>query len=124
LIGAVCAMIAARQLSQVSAYPRGVMAVLQHHVGAAKSELARGIQCDPADVRTHFIAMRHFAAEVPNALMTPGATADPEVARLSQALTAAITRAQAIPEAAQCTALIQPLRAIEQACGDCHRQYR
>jgi hypothetical protein len=124
LIGALCAMIVARQLSLVSAYPRGVMAVLQHHVGAAKSELARATRCDPADVRMHLRALQRVTAEVPTALMTPGASADPEVARLSQALTADIARAQALPGAEQCATLIQPMRAIEQACADCHRQYR
>lgn len=124
VIGAFCGMTATRQLLAARAYPRGVMAVMQQHLVAAKSQLARGSSCDVENLRQPLLRIEQFAPEVQAALLPTAGGSDANIVRLSNALLQTSTAAVKAPVGTDCKLLAAPLHAIEQACVDCHREYR
>lgn len=124
LVGAFCGMTAARQIAAAHAYPRGVMAIVQHHLAAAKLQTQGAGQCDAIKALQHLTSMQSLVPEIPIALSAPAVVVDPHIAELNQALSKAVAAAVSIPRPADCAMLSAPIHAIEQACADCHREYR
>jgi hypothetical protein len=123
-VGAFCGLTAARQIAAAHAYPRGVMAVLQQHLGAAKAQVNGAGQCDAIATRQHLDKLRSFLPELVPALTPPRTPPDPHIQQLTEALGAAVDRSLATPVPADCAALAPPIRDVNQACDDCHREYR
>lgn len=118
LIGALVAFSAANALHQRNAWPRGVMAVLQHHQAELR-RLQRSGRCDAAAMATHFRRLAETGSDI--APSQPGEAPDfyeqaKQFGQLTQQL------AQQPP--ADCKALDAPLQQLGDACQGCHRDYR
>jgi cytochrome c556 len=123
-MGAMCGMIATRQIATAHAYPRGVMAVLQRHLGAAKAQVNGAGQCDAIATRQHLETIRRFLPELLPSLTPLNAKPERRIAELHVKLGEAVDRSLATPIPADCAALTQPIRDVEQACTDCHSEFR
>ncbi len=123
-MGAMCGMIATRQIAAAHAYPRGVMAVLQRHLGAAKAQVNGAGQCDAIATRQHLDTIRRFLPELLPSLTPPNTEPEPRIAELNTKLSESVDRSLATPTPPDCAALTQPIRDVEQACTDCHQEYR
>jgi hypothetical protein len=123
-VGAFCGLTAARQIAAAHAYPRGVMALLQQHLGAAKAQINGAGQCNAIVARQHLEKLRSFLPELVPAITPPHTEPDAHILQLSEALGSAVDRSLATPIPADCAALTPPIREVDQACDDCHREYR
>ena len=119
-VGAVCAFMAARGLLQRDAYPRGVMTVMQHHLGELR-RLERGGHCAAGDSADHLGRIADLSHDV-FAALGGDAKADPHLADFAASLARAADAARA--DSADCPALGRSLRAVGDACEACHRDYR
>lgn len=118
VVGAMGATFALSALRQGTPFHRGVMAVMQYHLGALRANV-RAKQCDAKGALARLSRMRTMAGDIREAF--PGmdqpfyAAAD----RLGRTLDVAATSAPAT-----CEALTQALAPVDEACQSCHRQYR
>lgn len=118
-IGAVGATSALSALRQGTPFHKGVMAVMDHHVGALREEM-RANTCEAKAVSGHLNRLRETAGDVREAFGDGteagfGQAADRLSASLDDALAAA---------PATCAALSAALRPVGEACQSCHRRYR
>lgn len=118
LVGALVAFSAANALYQRNAWPRGVMHVMQHHVGELR-RLQRGNDCAAARSAPHFERLAQTAADI--APSRPDEKPDyRDQAQRFLDLNAGL--AAAAP--ADCRGLDTALQQISDACQGCHRDYR
>jgi cytochrome c556 len=118
LLGALGAFSAANALHQRNAWPRGVMAVLQHHHGELR-RLQRSGSCPASALATHFQRLAQTAADIGPS----GASEPPDYHEQARRFVEQATRLASQPPA-DCQALDAPLRALGEACQGCHRDYR
>ncbi|GIX35774.1 MAG: hypothetical protein KatS3mg126_1553 [Lysobacteraceae bacterium] len=119
LAGSVATLSILNALRPATAFPRGVMAVLQHHLGAANEAVSQG-RCDAASAR-HFEALALLAEDVVPAF-APLAGEDEVFARYAAQLVETTRAAQGTTDA--CRNAAAQLGAIKDACKACHRDYR
>jgi hypothetical protein len=118
IMGAIGSMFAANTLAARHAYPRGVMAILQHHVGAMH-EMTRARQCAGPPVRDSLLHLRHAADEIDPAFAGADADFGAHARKLDLALDAALAAAPA-----DCAAVQRALVPVADACQSCHQLYR
>jgi len=118
--GAVLAFIAANTLLQRDAYPRSVMQILQHHVGALRQARRRG-DCGLEGLRRHWTGMANLALEIDPAFAARAP--EPAFSETSQRFVRLMTTLAQSPPV-DCATLDHAQAQINEACEDCHRQYR
>lgn len=118
LIGALAAFSAAYALQQRNAWPRGVMHVMQHHLGELR-RLQRSQRCAAAASASHFQRLAQTGADI--AATQPDAAPDfhDQAGRF-----VALSTGLAAQAPADCPALDRALQQVGSACQDCHRDYR
>ena len=117
-VGAAGAASAINVLRQRDAYPRGLMAVMQHHLAALRADVRENRCKDRSE--QHLRVIRALADGIESALY-PDDDADfpfREHARKFREILAAA------PTDADCPALSPVVATIGEACDACHRQYR
>jgi hypothetical protein len=121
LAGASLSLFYANLVRDQGAYPRGVMAAMQHHYDT----LRRGIAdpaCPPAASRPALLRLRAVSDEVVPAFIDarqPG----PDFARRHQGLVDALDAALAEPPA-DCQALNALVRDLGDRCDGCHLEFK
>ena len=121
LLGALIAFSAASTLAQRHAWPRGVMAVMQHHAAALRDARRRNA-CDAAATAPHWRLLAAVAADIEPAYAS-GGTVEPDFKRQAQAFRASLDAFAAEPPR-DCAALDVALPALREQCEGCHRDYR
>jgi hypothetical protein len=118
VIGALVAFSAANALYQRNAWPRGVMNVLQHHVGELR-RLQRRNDCAPEKSAAHFQRLAQTGADIGPAFTDEKPDFHDQARRFVDASNRLGAEAPA-----NCQALDQALQQTSDACESCHRQYR
>ncbi len=121
-IGSIASVMIVNTLRMRDAYPRGVMAIQQHHMATMQRAIKRG-QC-PADANSAQLArLNAINAEIVPAFSGPHGAIDApfktDARQLQDTVTAALRSA---PK--NCGELAAAVQRIRQRCTDCHRQYR
>jgi len=119
-VGAACAFMLARGLDQQSAYPRGLMNVMQHHM-AELHRLERAGQCGAQDTAGHTARIADLSHDVLGAFGSSGKD-DPHLADFTASLGRTAEAARA--GSTDCPALTKTLSQLGDACEACHREYR
>ncbi len=119
-IGAIAAFQVGTVWRQRDAYPRGVMAVMQHHLGSLHLEIVAN-QCPLAQATLHLDWLQRMAGVIPDALPQYGH--DAHFQNFVHRLQGEIHDTQS-PPAGTCKALEPRIRAIGGACEACHAEYR
>ena len=117
-IGAIGATSVLNALAPRSAYPRGLMNVIQHHYVALR-ETVHDNRCLQAPAQAD--ALKLLSREIESA-MYPDGSADAPFLEYERRLDEGIASASAA--GADCTALKPAIDKITTACDACHRQYR
>jgi cytochrome c556 len=118
VVGAMGATFALSALRQGTPFHRGVMAVMQHHMGVLR-ENVRAKQCDAKASADHLSRMRQAAGDLRDAFPDMDAPFYEVAGRLGKVIDGATA---AVP--ATCEALTRAIAPIGEACQACHRQYR
>ncbi|HXP00870.1 MAG TPA: cytochrome C [Luteibacter sp.] len=118
VVGAMGAIFALSALHQETPFHRGVMAVMQHHMGALRANV-RAKQCDAKVSAGRLARMRDTAGDIREAFPDM----DAPFYAAGDTLVRALDGATAAPPAS-CEALSTALSRIGEACQACHRQYR
>jgi cytochrome c556 len=117
-VGAMGATFALSALRQGTPFHSGVMAVMQHHMGALRTKV-RAKQCDAKGNTDHLTRMRDAAGDIREAFpdMEPAffQADDTLIKSLDGALAAA---------PGTCEALVAALKPVGDACQSCHQQFR
>lgn len=118
VIGAVAAANIGAALRARHAYPRGLMQVMQHELGAMRQS-ARDGRCD-ATAQLHWTRLAGLAPSIESAVYGESTInpADPPFAEFARRLRAALA------EVPDCKQFAPAVARVAQACDDCHRQYR
>ncbi|MET0255017.1 MAG: cytochrome C [Luteibacter sp.] len=118
VVGAMGATFALSALHQGTPFHQGLMAVMQHHMGALRANV-RAKQCEAKGSAAHLVRMRQAAGDIREAFpdMEPGFYA--AGGKLGTALDDAVGAAPAT-----CEALVAALGPVGDACRSCHQQYR
>ena len=119
-IGAIAAFQVGSVWRQRDAYPRGVMAVMQHHLGALHQEVV-GNQCTIVQSALHLDWLQRMAGAIPGAFPQYGH--DEHFQNFVHRLQGEIRTTQS-PPPGECAALEPRIRAIGGACEACHAEYR
>lgn len=119
LFGALLAMTAASALQRRNAWPRALMTLLHHELGAAR-EAARADRCATPEARSALAHLSLLAADVEGALLAPG-TSDRVFSQYAGDLRQRVATAAA---ATDCKAQSAALTEVSNACDACHRDYR
>ena len=120
LIGSFATVSVLNALRPASAFPKGVMALFQHHLGAAREQVTAG-RCDAA-LAGHFEALEVIARDVRPAFAEM-VEHDEVFARYADQLAAATRDARA-GNLADCKQAGERLAAIGDGCKACHREYK
>lgn len=118
LIGALVAFSAANSLHQRNAWPRGVMNVLQHHLGELR-RLQRSNDCAAARSAVHFRRLAETAADIAPSHPDQPPDFTEQARRFAEA-----SGRHASEAPVDCRALDQALQQTGEACQTCHRDYR
>jgi hypothetical protein len=118
VVGAMGATFALSALRQGTPFHRGVMAVMQHHMGVLRSNV-RARQCDAKVSAGHLSRMREAAGDLHEAFPDMDAPFYEAAGHLGTALDGAAAAAPAT-----CAALARAVAPVGEACQACHRQYR
>jgi cytochrome c556 len=118
VMGAIASMFAANTLSARHTYPRGIMAIMQHHVVGLHQAL-RTRQCNAATNSDAFARIGHAAGEIDPAFAGADADFFTHARKLDESLAAAQAAAPA-----DCPALQSALKRVDDACDSCHQLYR
>lgn len=118
VVGAMGAIFALSALHQGTPFHRGVMAVMQHHMGVLRANV-RAKQCDAKVSASHLSRMSETAGDIQEAF--PDMDAPFHAA--GDKLVTALDGATAAPPAT-CEALTAALSRIGETCQACHQQYR
>ena len=114
-IGAIATANIMSALRERDAYPRGLMNVMQHDLGALRAE-ARTPRC-AAGATTSLEQLRGLAGSIETAVYGEDPP-DPPFAEYARHLRAAL------PATVDCKAMPLALAKVGAACDACHRQYR
>ena len=114
-IGAFAAANVVNALRQRDAYPRGLMNVMQHDLGALHAD-TRAQRCD-AHAAASLEQLRGLADGIEAAVYGDDPP-DPPFAEYAKRLRTSL------PSALDCKELPQALEKAGRACDSCHRQYR
>ena len=117
-VGAMGATFALSALRQGTPFHDGVMAVMQHHMGALRANV-RAEQCDAKVSAERLARLRLTAGDIREAFPGMDAGFSKAGATLDTALDAAVAAAPA-----SCDALAAALKPVGDACQSCHQQYR
>lgn len=119
VIGFLLATMLANALQQRSAWPRGLMRVMQHDFSASRNA-ARGTQCTTPQMAEAAARLRIVGGQLGPALM-PAGDNDRVLAQYVQRFHDAAAKWDTN---ADCPAQAAALSAIGEACEACHRDYR
>lgn len=117
-VGAMGATFALSALRQGTPFHDGVMAVMQHHMGALRANV-RAKQCDAKVSAERLARLRVTAGDIREAFPDMDAAFFKAGATLDTALDSAVAAAPA-----SCDALAAALKPVGDACQSCHQQYR
>ncbi|MBB3227140.1 cytochrome c556 [Luteibacter sp. Sphag1AF] len=117
-IGAMGATAAISALRQGTPYHRGVMAVMQHHMGVLRDHVRQG-QCEATSIQKHLSHLSDGARDIDEAFPSMDDGFYTAARRLDSALDAA---QKAGP--ATCEALAAALKPVGDACQSCHQNFR
>lgn len=120
LIGSFATVSVLNALRPATAFPKGVMALFQHHLGSAREQVTAG-RCD-ADLGAHFEALDVLARDVRPAFAAM-VEHDQVFARYADDLVAATARARALEEG-DCKLAAEQLSLVGDGCKACHREYK
>lgn len=115
-VGLLCALMAIGLMRPRDTYPRAMMNVMKHALGTARTATTGG--CAGNETRLRLLGL--LATDLEPTFLS-GADEDRIFARYAQSLRARIAEATA---AEACPAQAAALTAVENACEDCHRDYR
>ncbi len=115
-VGLLCALMAIGLMRPRDTYPRAMMNVMKHTLGTARTAAADG--CAGNEARLRVLGL--LAADLEPTFLS-GADDARVFARYAEGLRGRIAEAAA---AAACPAQASALTAVENACEDCHRDYR
>ncbi|QBB70560.1 hypothetical protein ELE36_09390 [Pseudolysobacter antarcticus] len=121
VLGGAVAMLAMNALQQRSAYPRGVMAVLQNDLGRLR-DIAKAQPCDTNRSAELLRRLRNATQEIEPA-MYPNGDVDPTFHRHAEDLRSTLDHSIAEP-VSDCPALGKNVAAISEHCDNCHREFR
>ncbi|PTR24677.1 cytochrome c556 [Luteibacter sp. OK325] len=117
-VGAMGATFALSALRQGTPFHSGVMAVMQHHMGALRANV-RAKQCDAKGNASHLARMRETAGDIRDAFPEMEASFFQVDDTLLTALDGAVAAAPTT-----CEALVAALKPVGDACQSCHQQFR
>lgn len=120
LIGSFATVSVLNALRPATAFPKGVMALFQHHLGAAREQVTAG-RCD-AELAAHFEALEVIARDVRPAFAEM-VEHDEVFANYADQLSAATRDARAA-EVSDCKLAGERLSAVGDGCKACHREYK
>jgi len=118
LFGAMAASMLAGALSRRDAWPRAVMTVMQHELGAARNAVLAGT-CQQAGPVAH-ARLELLATDIERSVL-PAGTNDRIFSQYADGLATAIAAWDA---GAACNEQAGALADVARACDDCHRDYR
>jgi hypothetical protein len=118
-VGAITATMLANALQQRHPWSRGLMNVMQHELGDARTA-AKGNACATPAMQSSAAHLRLLAGDLDRALLAPGA----KDRVLSQYIGDFGKTLSAWDPAADCARQAEALTAIANACEACHRDYR
>jgi len=121
VLGGAVAMLAMNAQQQRSAYPRGVMAVLQNDLGRLR-DITKMQPCDVSKSSALLQRLRNATQEIEPALY-PNAEVDSTFHRYAEKLRNTLDQSMAIP-VSDCPALSKNVAAIGEHCDNCHREFR
>ncbi len=121
VIGAVGAFKVSNVLHMRDAYPRGVMSVMQHHLGTLGQSLRQGT-CPAADSQLHLERLKAMQGDILPAF-AGDVGSKPDFRQHARKLEAAVDAALAAAPA-DCPALDKAVSRIGGACKSCHQTYR
>ncbi|MBN8726170.1 MAG: hypothetical protein J0H15_00500 [Xanthomonadales bacterium] len=119
LFGAIAASMLVGALSRRDAWPRAVMTVMQHELGAARNAVQAGT-CQGEASRAAHARLELLATDIERSVLPPG-TRDRVFSQYADQLATAIA---AWDPGAGCAEQASRLAAVAQACDACHRDYR
>lgn len=117
-IGALGATFAISALRQGTPFHDGVMAVMQHHMGALRANV-RANQCDAKASAFRLGRLRQEAGDIGEAFPGTDQGFGQAAGKLAAALDGAVGA-----QPATCEALAAALKPVGDACSACHQQYR
>ncbi|UXI66703.1 cytochrome c [Tahibacter amnicola] len=120
LVGALATFSASNALRLRNAWPRGVMAVIQHHF-AALQNAQRDKRCTADTLRPHLDMLAAISADIEPA--HPDAAQTPDFRTQARRFADTTQRLASAPPA-DCPALDREVSALKDACNACHRDYR
>ena len=118
LVGALVAFSAANALYQRNAWPRGVMHVMQHHVGELR-RLQRGSSCAAERSAPHFQRLAQTAADIGPSRPDEKPDYREQAQRFLE-----LNQRFAASAPSDCPGLDTALQQVSDACQGCHRDYR
>jgi hypothetical protein len=120
LIGAMATVSVLNALRPATAFPKGVMALLQHHLCAAR-EIAGGPQCSTG-MAEHLEAIAVLARDIKPAFLPIG-DQEASFVRYADDFRAAAEAARGA-RFADCKAATEALGTIGDGCKACHRDFK
>lgn len=120
-IGALGAAKVSSVLHMRDAYPRGVMSVMQHHLGTLAQSMRQG-KCPAQDTQLHLERLKAMQPDILPAFAGNVGT-KPDFQQHARKLDAAIDAALAAAPA-DCPALRKAVSQIGGECKSCHEAYR
>ena len=121
VLGGAVAMLAINAQQQRSAYPRGVMAVLQNDLGRLR-DIAKTQPCDVSKSSALAQRLRNATQEIEPA-MYPNGEVDPTFHRYAEKLRNTLDQSISTP-VSDCAGLSKNVTAISEHCENCHREFR
>lgn len=120
VVGAFGMLSAINALRPATAFPKGVMALFQHHLGAARDQVSAGT-CD-AKLAAHVEALAVIARDVRPAFLPIG-EGDEQFGRYADQLLG--TAQQALTQdLSNCTVAAEQVGLIGDGCKACHREFK
>jgi hypothetical protein len=120
LIGAFATVSALNALRPATAFPKGVMALLQHHLGSAREQVSAG-RCD-AQLAQHVEALAVLSRDIKPAFLPIGEQ-DELFAQYADQLRAAADTANATA-LSDCAIATEQLGQVGDGCKACHRDFK
>ncbi len=117
-IGVLGTVFAMNSLRQRDPFPRAVMGVMAHHLGAL-GHAVKTQQCDAAGNREHLLRLQSTAGDIPAAF--PGA--EKPFTDAAAKLRTALEQANHA-DVDSCAALAAAIKPVGEACKACHQQFR
>ncbi|MEP7096479.1 MAG: hypothetical protein ABI748_02345 [Dokdonella sp.] len=119
VVGAITASTFVNATAQREAWPRGIMNVMQHELGNARTA-TRARQCATPTMQSAASHLQLLATDIEPALLAPG-TKDRVFSQYASDLRAALAKWNANADCAQQGAA---LTVVANTCEACHRDYR